>query len=145
MAVCAEVQRWEDAHFRCRARAGGLSRHRSYQPAARRVRIGYLGGSTDSAALRFTVEPFLQGLRELEWPDGQYLAPIEFRSADSKDQFFPSAARRTVARGPPTVGDGEPSPCTARESGDEVLGRHGSENGLLWSTSAGVGARRHRR
>lgn len=49
-------------------------------------------GPSQPAALRFTVEPFLQGLRELGWAEGQYPVPFEFRSADDKDQFFASAA-----------------------------------------------------
>jgi putative ABC transport system substrate-binding protein len=61
------------------------------QPAARRVRIGFLSGSTpDPATLRYQVDPLRQGLRELGWIEGQNLAPIEFRWAEGKLERLPA-------------------------------------------------------
>jgi putative ABC transport system substrate-binding protein len=60
------------------------------QPAARKVRIGFLSGSMpDPATLRSQVEPLRQGLRELGWVEGQNLAPIEFRWAEGKLERLP--------------------------------------------------------
>ena len=60
------------------------------QPAARKVRIGFLSGSMpDPATLRYQVEPLRQGLRELGWIEGQNLAPIEFRWAEGKLERLP--------------------------------------------------------
>jgi len=60
------------------------------QPSTRKPRIGYQGGSHDPVTLRYTVEPFRQGLRELGWTEGQNLAPIEFRWAEGKDERYPA-------------------------------------------------------
>ena len=64
--------------------------HSLARPAARKVRLGMLGGSGDPVSLRDQLEPFRQGLRELGWSEGQNLAPIEFRSSDGKHERFPA-------------------------------------------------------
>jgi len=60
------------------------------QPAARKVRIGFLGSSADPVTLRAQVEPFRQGLGELGWTEGQNLAPIEFRWSEGRYERFPA-------------------------------------------------------
>lgn len=59
------------------------------QPAGRKARIAFLGGSTpDPGTLRSQVEPLRQGLRELGWAEGQNLT-IEFRWAEGKYERLP--------------------------------------------------------
>ena len=64
--------------------------HSFARPAARKVRIGILGSSADPVSLRYQVEPFRQGLRDLGWTEGQNLAPIEFRWSEGKHERFPA-------------------------------------------------------
>ena len=65
------------------------------QPAARKVRIGFLGSSTpDPLTLRSQVDPLRQGLRELGWTEGQNLAPIDDIVGREKSRY----TRRGVGR-----------------------------------------------
>jgi len=63
------------------------------QTAAPVRRIGWLGGPTREAAQAF-VQPFLQGLRELGWIEGQNLI-IEWRFGGGQAERLPALAAET--------------------------------------------------
>ena len=64
------------------------------QTAAPVRRIGWLGGPTREAAQAF-VQPFLQGLRELGWIEGQNLI-IEWRFGGGQTERLPALAAELV-------------------------------------------------
>ncbi len=69
------------------------------QPVARKPRIGFLGGSPappDAATLRYQVEPFRQGLRELGYVEGQNIT-VEYRWAEGKPERLPGLLAELLA------------------------------------------------
>ena len=70
------------------------------QPAGRRARIGFIGGSApDPAVLRTWVEPLRQGLRELGYVEGQNFT-IEFRWSEGKQERIPGMLAELIALAP---------------------------------------------
>ena len=68
---------------------------RAQQPT-KMARIGFLvTASTGSPEFRATVDPFWRGLRDLGYVEGRNLV-IEYRSADGKQERFPSLAHDLV-------------------------------------------------
>src|SRR5262249_14669942 len=67
------------------------------QPPRTVRRIGWLGGPTREAAQAF-VQPFLQGLKELGWVDGQNIA-IEWRFGGGRAERLPQLAAELVRLG----------------------------------------------
>ena len=65
------------------------------QPAAKPVRIGYLGFNVAGGDPRYR-KAFLQGLRDLAYIEGRNLQ-IEYRDAKSKPERFPALAAELVA------------------------------------------------
>jgi ABC-type uncharacterized transport system substrate-binding protein len=66
------------------------------QQAVKTARIGFLiTAPTASPEFRATVDPFRQGLSELGYVEGRNLI-IEYRSAEGKQELFPSLANDLV-------------------------------------------------
>lgn len=81
------------------------------QPAARKVRIAYLGGSTpDPVSLRNLVEPLRQGLRELGHVEGHNLT-IDFRWAEGKYERLPGLLDELVRLEPDVLVTAGPRPA----------------------------------
>jgi len=67
------------------------------QQSGRTRRIGWLGGPTRESAQPF-VRPFLEGLKDLGWVDGQNIA-IEWRFAGGRAERLPALAAELVRLG----------------------------------------------
>lgn len=99
------------------APAGGWA-----QPTARKIRIGFLGGSTpDPATLRAQVDPLRQGLRELGWVEGQNLAPIEFRWAEGKYERLPALLEELIRLEPDVLVTSGPRPALLARDATKTL------------------------
>lgn len=63
------------------------------QPSGRKWRIAFLGGAAfDSATRRSQGDPFIQGLRELGYLEGQNIR-IDYRWADGRPERLPALQR----------------------------------------------------
>ena len=80
------------------------------QPVSRKVRIGFLSGvASGPDSLRGMVDPFLQGLRELGYVEGQNLA-IEFRWAEGKPERLPGLLAELIRLEPDVLVTTGPRP-----------------------------------
>ncbi|MEP7085322.1 MAG: ABC transporter substrate-binding protein [Betaproteobacteria bacterium] len=81
------------------------------KPAARKVRIAFLSGSTpDPATLRTQIVPLRQGLRELGWVEGQNLV-IDFRWAEGKLERLPGLLDELIRFEPDVLITTSPRPA----------------------------------
>ena len=84
------------------------------QPAARRARIGFLGGTLappEPSTLRYQVDPFREGLRELGYVEGQNI-DIDYRWADGKPERLPGLLAELLALQPDLLVAAGPRPQT---------------------------------
>jgi putative ABC transport system substrate-binding protein len=80
---------------------------------ARRMRIGFLGGtSPDAGAQRTAIDPFRQALRELGYVEGQNLE-IHFRWAEGQPERLPALAAELVRLEPDVIVTMGPAPALA--------------------------------
>src|SRR5262245_56530308 len=80
------------------------------QPAGKVRRIGFLSGGRGGDSGQFLLDAFQQGLRELDWVEGQNLV-IEWRLTRGRTELIPDFAAELVRLGVEVivVGGGEPA------------------------------------
>jgi putative tryptophan/tyrosine transport system substrate-binding protein len=84
------------------------------QPTDRRARIGFLGGTLappEPSTLRYQVDPFREGLRELGYVEGQNIE-IDYRWADGKPERLPGLLAELLALHPDLLVAAGPRPQT---------------------------------
>lgn len=81
------------------------------QPAARKARIAYLGGSSpDPPTQRYQIEPLREGLRALGWIEGQNLK-IDFRWAEGRYERLPGLLQDLIQLEPDVLVTAGPRPA----------------------------------
>lgn len=91
------------------------------QPAARKVRIAFLGGSSpDPATQRYQIEPLRQGLRALGWIEGQNLT-IDFRWAEGKYERLPGLLQELIRLEPDLLVTAGPRPAMLAKEAVKTL------------------------
>ena len=91
------------------------------QPAARKVRIAFLGGtSPDPATQRYQIEPIRQGLRQLGWVEGQNLT-IDFRWAEGKYERLPGLLEDLIRLDPDLLVTSGPRPAMLAKDAVKTL------------------------
>ena len=91
------------------------------QPASRKARIGFLGGTTpDAIVQRNFIEPFRQTLRELGHEEGRSLT-LDFRCAEGKPERLPALAAELLALGPDVLVTMGPRPALAAKAATSTV------------------------